>query len=38
MKVSFLRKKNVGLSEFFYILAYYYIKVNENVYHAHKNY
>ena len=38
MKVSFLRKDNVGLSKFFHILAYYYIKVNENVYHAHKNY
>ena len=38
MKVSFPRKENMGLSKFYYILAYYYIHINENAYYAHKNY
>jgi len=38
MKGSFLRKEIVGLSNFFSILDYYYMKINENAYHAHKNY
>ena len=38
MKVSFPRKENMDLSKFYHILAYYYIKINENAYHGHKNY